>query len=190
MPEPPVPGKGPFMRLGPLAALPQPIPADSPKWCGPWDTAGSGTFRAQQGSRAGARSGSRGGSPALLLKTDGGNAWLEARGLHASAARAQGRPGQGGAKGAQEDLGERGVPSEEEAFTTDKEGPGVPAVRLLAGARAQGGRLWLVAGCKGQRARPGGWGGGGVGEGPRAGAGVLLCCPLAMAGPGVQRMLC
>lgn len=111
-----MPGKGPFMRSGHVIAV-QPIPADSPKWCGPWGAAGGAPFRVQQGD-----------SPILLLKTDGGNAWLEARGLHGSAAWAQERPGQAGGEGAQEDLEERGLPSKEGGFTTDKEGAGIPAV--------------------------------------------------------------
>ncbi|KAL4445360.1 hypothetical protein ABPG77_011185 [Micractinium sp. CCAP 211/92] len=120
MPEPPVPGKGPFMHLG-RAAASRPIPADSHKWCGSWGAAGSTPPRAQQGGCA-----SRANSPALLLKTDGGNVWLEARAMHGTAFWAE-HAEQGGGKGAQEDLEERGMPSKEGGFTTDKEGAGMPA---------------------------------------------------------------
>lgn len=143
MPEPPVPGKGPFMHLG-RAAASRPIPADSHKWCGSWGAAGSTPPRAQQGGCA-----SRANSPALLLKTDGGNVWLEARAMHGTAFWAD-HAEQGGGKGAQEDLEERGMPSKEGGFTTDKEGAGMPAVSFLwceaiAGGQRQGQQatFWL-----------------------------------------------
>ncbi|KAL4428040.1 hypothetical protein ABPG75_002129 [Micractinium tetrahymenae] len=129
MPEPPVPGKGPFMRAGYAAAAAQPIPADSPKHCSPWGAAGGSPFRARQGSCAGG--GELGSGPALLLKTDGSG--LEARGLHGSAAWAQERPGVPSSTGqrpgkavgecAEENMAERGIPVEE----MDKEGAGMPA---------------------------------------------------------------
>jgi hypothetical protein len=81
-PEPPLPGKGPFMTA---ASFSMAAPVDSPKGMLSWRSVAAPSALT---------------SPALLLKTDGGNAWLEASrmvacGLHTSAPRNWAAAGRG-----------------------------------------------------------------------------------------------